>query len=292
MRIDRPGIHMIPEDAYHADPAPAPSLSRGTIFDLIYRSPAHARLGHPRLNPQWAPDEDTKFDRFRAAHDALLCGMERVQPLAFADWRKKEAKDARTALREAGKLPVLTHQYEQIKEMVAAARAFWRACPDLADFPFEAGTTEVTVIWFEFDEKNRMDPLAQTWCRARLDWISNDKRVIVDYKGTDFIGGDWPRRAIVPQGLDLQEHWYKRASRRILSADPSFLFLVQETEPPYACRLFGLEPAFQEIGMQKCEAGLRIWRDCMRSDEWPSYPNRISWVEPTAYQMADAEALS
>jgi len=269
------------EEQYHADPAPMPSLSRGTICDLIYRSPAHAWIDHPRLNPTWQPDVDKKFDVGQASHDALLCGMERVQPLDFPDWRTKAARDAREGVRSIGKLPVLVRQYEKIERMVVAARKFWKDCPDLDGFAFEHGTTEVSAFWLE----------DSTWCRVRWDWISNDKRLIVDYKTTENAGADWPRRSIVAHGLDIQDHWYRRGARAVIGGDPSFVFLVQEVDPPYAVQAFALEPAFQEIGKAKCDVGLRIWRECLERNEWPAYQNRIAYVEPNAWQMAEAEAM-
>ena len=43
------GIHDIPPREYHADPCPAPSLSRSIAKLLVERSPAHAYAAHPRL---------------------------------------------------------------------------------------------------------------------------------------------------------------------------------------------------------------------------------------------------
>lgn len=68
----KPGVHRIPEAEYHADPAPAPSLSSGIARALLARSPRHAWIMSPRLNPEWAPVEKKAFDLGRAGHRAVL----------------------------------------------------------------------------------------------------------------------------------------------------------------------------------------------------------------------------
>jgi hypothetical protein len=32
-----------------------------------------------------------------------------------------------------------------------------------------------------------------------------------------------------------------------------------------------------------------IWRECLKSGEWPSYGGRVHWTLPTAWMMKDYE---
>jgi hypothetical protein len=74
---------------------------------LLDRSPLHAWHAHPRLNPDYRHDDDTKFDVGNIAHKLMLGRGKDIVVLEFDDWRTKAAKDAREAAAAAGKLAVL-----------------------------------------------------------------------------------------------------------------------------------------------------------------------------------------
>ena len=287
--VEEPGLYAMPAAEYHADPAPEASLSRGAICDLLYYSPRHCWTHHPRLNPHWVYENDKAFDLGNAAHDALLCGMGRVVPLEFKDFRTKAARAARLETIEMGKLPVLAEQYEQISVMVETAKAFWTDSIHLAGINFGAGMTEISAFWIEGEER--------TWCRARFDWIANDRSLIVDYKST--LGAAhpqwWAHRHLVQEGLDVQAAWYLRAAARTcpesVMAGTDFLFLVQECNPPYACSLVALDRGYLEMAEEKVEHGLRLWRQCSARNLWPGYTSRVHWVAPDSFQMQRWEEI-
>ena len=56
----------ISAEAYHADPAPEPSLSSSVAKILVNLSPAHARIAHPRLNPDYRPRSRAEIWRLEA----------------------------------------------------------------------------------------------------------------------------------------------------------------------------------------------------------------------------------
>jgi hypothetical protein len=286
MIIETPGLYSVSEMAYHADPAPEPSLSRGCICDLLYASPQHAWTRHPRLNPHWVAENDRKFDLGSAAHDALLCGMERVVPLDYKDFRTKAARAARQEAIDAGKLPVLIEQYDATKAMVEVARAYWESSIHLAGIGFGDGATELSAFWKE----------SELWCRARFDWLAHNRTLIVDYKST--LGSAnpevWAHQHLAQDGLDIQAAWYLRAAARTAPeaiAGSDFLFLVQECSEPYACSLVALDRAFLEMAEEKVEAGLRLWRQCRERDKWPGYTSRVHWVGPPSWQMQRWEEM-
>jgi hypothetical protein len=58
-KISRPGIYLdVAANDYHADPCPAPSFTQSIAKVLLEKSPAHARLAHPRLCPPVAADDE------------------------------------------------------------------------------------------------------------------------------------------------------------------------------------------------------------------------------------------
>ena len=95
-----PTIVAMPLADYVRDPAPAPSLSASIAHLLLTRSPRHAWLAHPRLNPQWAPEEDERFDFGTIAHELLLEGHTNSAVVVDApNWRKRAASEAKRAAR-------------------------------------------------------------------------------------------------------------------------------------------------------------------------------------------------
>jgi hypothetical protein len=177
MMIDKPGSYKIRMEEYQNDPCEIPSLSRSTIQDLIYRSPAHAWFNHPRLNPNFKPEEgEKKFDIGQVAHSLLLEGLDNAAVIEADDWRTKAAKEQRDKARSEGKVPLLLHQFEEVGKMVTAADRQIIACKELGIgiISLESENSETSCIWQE----------EETWFRIRPDWISKDHKLIVDYKTT------------------------------------------------------------------------------------------------------------
>ena len=67
------------------------------------------------------------------------------------------------------------------------------------------------------------------------------------------------------------------------------LFCVAETSPPYAIRLFGLDPVAIEVGQAKCAAARAVWIQCMGLKQWPGYPLNPEWLMPPAWTVRQWE---
>ena len=276
-----PGVHNITHSNYLADPCPSPSLSSGIAAILCTQSPRHAWQAHPRLNPQYREEEDSKFDRGTAAHEMLLGGENRIVIVEADDWRKQAAREVRDATRAAGKLPLLARHFEDVQKMVEVAKLAINECEDLDGYRFDAGKTEQTLIWQE-------DGL---WFRARPDWMSHDRKLIMDYKstGTSAEPNAWIRTMLGMTG-EIQPAFYLWGNNQTgAPGGAQFVFLVQENEPPYACSFIGMPPAFIDLGNRKVAYAMSLWRQCLESGQWPGYPSRIAWAEPPIYAVAQWE---
>lgn len=273
-------IITIPSEIYHLDKcsdAP-PSLSNSIAKVMLAKSPLHAFLAHPRLNPDYeGNDESTKFSIGTAAHALLLEGADRMEVVDAKDWRTNAAKEARDNAFLSGKTPVLTHQYDEIQKMVR--QAILSIHGSLGIMLQNDGQSEQTIIWQEGD----------IHCRARLDWLSNDRKIILDYKTTDISSPDAWMRSIGSNGYDVQDAFYKRAVRAEFGIDAQMIFVVQETAAPYACYFIGLTPSWEAVGQAKVSRAMDMWAECMKRGEWPAYERRVMWAEPPAWAMAEAE---
>lgn len=277
-----PGLHNLSAEIYHADPCPRPSLSSSIANILITQSPAHAWLAHPRLNPAFTStcEIDSRLDIGSIAHALLL--EPHTNPVVIvnaADWRTKAAKEERDAAHADGKFAILAHKYADVQAMVIAARAYLDST-ELAGI-LDSGDAERTIIWQEGET---------TWCRARPDLMSADRRVVLDYKSTFSAAPDDFSKQIGRMGYDLQSEWYSRGMFAVTGReDAAFVFLVQEITRPYACSLISLSNAYREVGQLKVKRALSIWDKCTHQHSWPGYDTQILYAEPPNWELIAAE---
>ncbi len=282
MTITEPGVYTIPAEEYHADPCPEPSLSNSLAKVILNKTPRHAWLKHPRLNPDFEAEGNKKYDVGSAAHALLLEGEDAVVVIDADSFRGKEAKEARDAAYEVGKIPLLTAQAADVVAMQIAALAQLKGHEEAFD-AFAEGKPEQTLIWQEE---------GGIWCRARLDWLKQRTGFIWDYKTTTSAHpDDWQRR-LFDLGGDLQEAWYRRGVKALgLADDPQFRFIVQEVSVPYALSVVGLTPAAQALGEMKVWHALQTWRWCLTHNRWPGFPSQTCYIEPPVWEMAKVEEL-
>jgi hypothetical protein len=267
----------VPADKYHADPCEQPSLSSSIAKILLTQSPMHAWLAHPRLNPKYRPDESSRFDLGSAAHALLLEGEDRMVVVDASDWRTKAAQAERDDARTKGMFPILRHQFHDVTNMVQEARKFI-ASTELAGI-FENCKAEQTCVWTD----------GEIHCRARLDWLTDDRLVILDYKSTDDARPETFIRQIARMGYDLQAEFYVKAVEECAQVSPTFVFLAQEITAPYSCSLVGLSNAYREIGKAKVGGAMDRWARSISSGKWPAYSAAVHYAEPSAWQVTAME---
>lgn len=284
MRITKPGAYPdIPSSAYFNDPCPDPSLTQSLVKTILARSPWHARTQHPRLNPHYQADGSSRFDIGNAAHQILLGRGKGLAVVNADDWRTKLAQQAREAALADGKTVVLAHQYDQAGEMVHSARLQLDGRFGLADLFDDGGHAEIMLAWQDHG----------IWLRTLIDWLSPDRRRVIDYKTTQASAAPsavamkmatdgWAIQAAFHEnGLDVLDPL--TAGRR------EHLFVCQECEPPYALSVSRIRQAPRTIGRRQVAYAIERWRKCLLSDKWdgyegvvePEYPGHLEarWLE-------------
>lgn len=281
--IDGPGIfYDVDADTYHADPLPAPSLSSGVARTLIDRSPLHAWTQHPRLNPDYAPREEARFDFGSAAHMLVLGRGRDLAVIDAPDWRKSEAKEARDAARAEGKTPILAADHERALAVAGAFATQVEAYPEAFAAFSAIGRSEVVIAWME----------QGVWCRGMADRLAlaEEEAVLIDYKTTQASAHPAAvSRRLYDLGQDLQLAFYRRG---ILALRPSVkrfraLLLTQEVDPPYALSVVSLDPATWQMAEQRIDLAIGLWRRCLAADEWPGYPAEIATAELPVWKEND-----
>jgi hypothetical protein len=154
MKITEPGIYRgISEADYRADPCPIPSLTQSLCKIALERSMRSVRTASPSLNPNFEPDDDTKFDLGNTAHTMILGRGKEFEVVDFDYWSPK-AKLAREEAAAQGRIAVLRDQHTRAAAMAAEARAQLDRHEDRD--AFTGGDAEVMIAWQE-------DGI---WCRA------------------------------------------------------------------------------------------------------------------------------
>lgn len=278
-----PGLYSMGMEQYQSDPCLEPSISAGILHLLLTRTPRHAWLAHPRLNPRWSPESKQQFDLGDLSHTLLLGDERAVEIIVADDWRTKLAKEARDLARKEGRIPVLAYQHERAIRMVKVARAQLAQHEDGAHW-FKRGTgePEQTLIWQEGDD----------WARCRLDWSPHEGNLYPDFKTCAGSAGadEWGRRQLFDLGNDVRAAWYLRGIRAILRRPtPQYRFCVQELDEPHALNVMALSPSALEQAERKVDWALDTWRRCRARNFWPGYPKRTVWVDAPAWESQQFE---
>jgi hypothetical protein len=279
------GLHIIDEGEYHADPAPAPSLSSTLAKLILDRSPLHAWTASPRLNPAWEPVNSDVFDVGRAAHRAVLGqGGDYVaypEEILGANGAAstKAAKEWAEHQRSLGRTPLKQDQVDAVEAMAAATRAHLATC----GITLDPRRSELTAI-AEIDG---------TFCRARIDNAPDrpvmlpgigPRKVLIDFKSCEVATPEACRRAVESYGYDTQKQHYVETWKAATDEDRAFLFVFTEKTAPHGtCILWLLdEPGHSadwlEDARDKVRAARRTWRECLDANQWPGYPHLIVQV--------------
>ena len=273
MEFLQQGLHAdIEMDRYVSDPAPEPSLSKGMVLTLINRTPAHARIESPRLNPGLVDDSSSRADIGSAVHAKIL-GGQAIGIVEADNWMTKAAKEAREDIRANGGIALLCKDAESLD---AIADAVFAACAN-AGMPLEQAVHEQTAIWKDGD----------VWCRARPDALWLDQKICGDLKTTKNADPQsWIKTTLLGGGYFIQPSHYLRGIETIRDESGwQFRFVVCEIEKPFGVSIIGVDGALLDLADQQCTRARAIWAKCLRENKWPSYSNQIAVAElPTWVQ--------
>ncbi len=285
MKIEKPGIYNLPDDVYHADPCPSPSLSSSIANMILEKSPLHAWHKHPRLNPHHQEENRRTFDIGTACHALVLLGDDCVVEIDASNYKTKAAQEARDAAYALGKTPLLEHEKDAVEEMAVCLREQLDLSDCAGAFYPESGPPERTIAW---------RPRPNVWGRCKPDWLDFDSSIIYDLKTT---GGSahpdaWARQHIKNGPYGVQAAWYRRGVSAVLGWDnPQFRFVVQESKPPYAISLIDLTPAALHVAEEKVDAALNQWAYCLEHDRWPGYPPRVVSIDAEPWELGRWEEI-
>lgn len=129
-----------------------------------------------------------------------------------------------------------------------------------------SGESQVSAYW--------TDPLTGVACKMRADvWGAG---VIVDLKSSRDASLEAFSRSAHAFGYHLQAGFYSMGYAAVEFREPeSFLFVVVETEPPYAVAVYEADQAFRDAGRKEVQRLLIKYAECEREQRWPGYPETV-----------------
>jgi PDDEXK-like domain of unknown function (DUF3799) len=282
-----PGIHYdVPAAAYHADPCEKPSLSSSIAKVILEKTPKHAWIAHPRLNPDFKPPAAPKFNLGSVVHELMLGKGLGFDIVLADDYRTKAAQASRQKILDNGQIPVLGAQAYQAETIADFAIDILNEMGiHLAD-----NRNEAVLIW-------DMHGLP---CRAMVDSIDEKTNNIYDIKTT---AGGLPdyalMRTIVNFGYDLSAAFYIKGMTALfpeLAGRFVFKWIFVETEEPYEIRVIEADATTLHFGDRKAHGAFEKWRVCMANNEWPGWPRVVTksvypaWAESAWLEREMEEA--
>lgn len=273
--IERPGLYPdLPAEDYHRDPVPGGSLSAsGAKLLLPPSSPAHYR---------WAMDHPQPFKRHfsigTAAHQRVLGVGPELVVIDAENYRTKTAQAERDEAHANGLVPLLAAEMEQVDAMTVALMAHPIAGRLLDP---DHGKPEQSLFW--------RDDRTGVIHRCRLDWLPDPSRgrmIIPDYKTARSAHPDTWAKAAADHGYHLQDANYRAGVQAVGLADKdvTFVFIVQEKEPPYVVSVIELDQQAVWLGRDLMHQASSIYAECKAEGRWPGYSDRVEQASlPTYY---------
>ena len=248
-----PGIYAdVPNETYHSWPGVSKSM-----LDKIIETPAH-------LKDYMEQDEHVQTAPMllgSATHTSVL------QPEKFddeyvvmpdIDGRTAEARAFRAAAKKKGKTPI-THidgrWMKAISKRVRETTWFKR-------WMNRQPLIENSIVW-------DMDGYV---CRARPDLIADE--TIIDLKTTIQSCRNFPNE-IFRRRYHWQAYWYLKAAENVGIDCDTFTIIAAHKQRPFLISLHEItrDSEAYVIAADECEAAFSTYKECMRTGQWPGYPD-------------------
>lgn len=281
-------------EQYHA----LPSISKSGLDDLN-KSPAHYFAWH--LDPHRpAPPVRAGQLEGNLAHCAVLEPDEFSARYATvpkdaprrptdAQWNaKKPSEDSIASMewwrefneRTGGATVVSNYQYEVAMRQADSIRAL----PEMQQY-LSRGKAEVSAFW--------TDSITGVECRCRPDFVhslSKSSVVLLDVKTFSSAASEDFRRQAARKRYHVQDTFYSMGFSAAASVNvEKFIFVVVETEWPYAAASYTLGNESREEGYLECHRLLDVYEECLRTKKWPGYADKTTQIDLPPYAFTSQE---
>ena len=176
----------------------------------------------------------------------------------------------------AGKEIVTPDEYEMLTGMGDAVRAH----PAAGLLLKKEGWTEACFFW--------IDPTTGAKCRARMDRVIPELRLILDIKTAEEASAAKFSRACGNFRYGVQSAIYPDAAQAVLGDDDwRFLFIVVEKKKPHFVAVYEADEMMRDLGHAEYRLDLAKYQECVRSNNWPGYTDTIEPISLPSWMASN-----
>ena len=115
--------------------------------------------------------------------------------------------------------------------------------------------------------------------KCRPDWISKDRKTIVDLKTTTCAERNPFQRTIINYGYHISAAWYMWGVELATGVKPEeFVWVAIEKEAPYGIGVYKADTELLEYGSQLCEEALLKINEAERTNSFPDYSDQVEMI--------------
>lgn len=167
-----------------------------------------------------------------------------------------------------GKTVLSESEAYRIKEMVRRI-----GVSEKGKYMFAEGEAETSLFW--------RDPETGLLLKARPDWMDPKRDLILDVKTTTSVKLRAIRYTIRDYWYHFQQLHYSKGYHANFGRWPRWVFLFLDKGPEvFEYRWVTVNPSDVEYAAEQHAEALALWKECLTTGVWPSYPDRIETLEP------------
>lgn len=236
---------------------PTAAMRIGSLLHLSILEPDEFKAT-VALQPQDAPRKPSQAQR-----DAKNPSPETIASITWWDNYYAEV---------AGKEIVTPDEYEMLTGMGDAVRAH----PAAGVLLKKEGWTEACFFW--------IDPETGAKCRARMDRVIPELRLILDIKTAEEASAAKFSRACGNFRYGVQSAVYPDAAEAVLGDnDWRFIFIVVEKKKPHFVAVYEADEMMRDLGRAEYQLDLVKYSECVASGKWPGYTDLITPISLPAW---------
>ena len=264
-QITEPGLYDLPAAVYHGGGVPGLSQSRAKV---LLGEAGPARFKHQET----VRETKAEFDLGTAAHALVLGkGSERLVLIDSKDYRNKPAQAARDAAYADGLTPVLPQQMRQAEDMAEAL------VKHSASMEVLSGESEIAALWV------RSDGLR---LRGQMDKYAAGSH-IGDYKTAADASFRGFNKSAYNYRYYMQAAWYQLLVRELTGELLPYRMVAQEKHAPYLPSAWEVPDHYLAMGLVDMDDAIAIYQQCLKSGNWPGYPDEIQTLSPPDWALDD-----
>mgnify|MGYP003109965167 FL=1 len=115
--------------------------------------------------------------------------------------------------------------------------------------------------------------------KCRPDWISKDRKTIVDLKTTTCAERNSFQRTIMNYGYHISAAWYMWGIELATGIKPEeFIWVAIEKEAPYGIGVYKADRELLQYGSELCEEALIKINEAERTNNFPDYSDQVEMI--------------